>query len=662
MDHAAPRHPSPESLAAFVRGTLAPKARAKVERHVADCSRCCDVLRTVPDDSLISLLRMADADRGDRGGTGQTTEVDLPGTAEGIRIPRELADHPRYRIVGLIGAGGMGVVYRAEHRLMQRQVALKVLSRHLSRRIAATERSRNEMKAAARLSHPNIVTAHDADQAGDFQFLVMEFVEGTSLARVVEKHGPLPVAHACNYARQAAQGLQHAFERGMVHRDIKPQNLMLTRPGQVKILDFGLARFKWELDPEGGETPVGSSAGVTADGEVLGTPDYIAPEQVSNSRRADVRSDIYSLGCTLYYLLSGRVPYPGGSVAQKLVSHLHVAPKALGELRDDVPPALVEVLSRMMEKDPSRRYQTPAEVAAALAPFAKPGVPPATIVAPEVVPETISSIQLAPETGPTTPPARRRLRPLPAVAAGTAAIALGVMLLASLDAPRGPRPPQGPAAADRTTPPAAGAPARPGPIALPVQRDETPAPVLPAAAGQPRRVLIVAPSRYWFLDYDRVRGVLEGGGIGVSVASTGLGPASPDGPGGGGPLTPDLLLRDARPDRFDAVVFIGGSVEELIGPSPGGRDARAIIEGMLREGKYVCSLCKGTNVLAAAGALRGHDAAKSHYIRQEYRNPQVAHWVMDEPFVASDLILTGGDFTVAEDFARGLLQTLDRGR
>ncbi len=215
-----------------------------------------------------------------------------------IGLPPELLNHPRYRVLALLGAGGMGAVYKAEHRLMERLVALKVMAARLLGNAAMVERFRREVKAAARLAHPNIVTAHDAEQAGDLHFLVMEYVEGTDLARVVAERGPLPVGEACDYVRQAAMGLQHAHEHGMIHRDIKPHNLMLTPQGTVKMLDFGLAR----LAGEAGSQPGGG----TAQGTVLGTVDYMAPEQADDAHQADIRSDIYSLGCTLYHLLSGR--------------------------------------------------------------------------------------------------------------------------------------------------------------------------------------------------------------------------------------------------------------------------------------------------------------------------------------------------------------------
>ena len=237
-------------------------------------------------------------------------------------LPKELNDHPRYRVVAALGAGGMGTVYRAEHRLMDRPVALKVIRGDLLGNEAMVERFRREVKSAARLaSHPNIVAAYDAEQAGETHMLVMEFIEGTDLARVVDRRGPLPVGEACEYARQAALGLQHAFEDGMVHRDIKPQNLMRTTRGQIKILDFGLARFASE---------VGSHAGVTAEGMVLGSADYIAPEQIDDPHAADIRADIYSLGCTLYFLLAGRPPFPDGSLIQKLLAHGEKTPRPLG--------------------------------------------------------------------------------------------------------------------------------------------------------------------------------------------------------------------------------------------------------------------------------------------------------------------------------------------
>jgi serine/threonine protein kinase len=279
-------------------------------------------------------------------------------------VPAELANHPRYRVLQLLGAGGMGSVYKAEHRLMERLVALKVINATLINQPGAVERFHREVKAAARLVHSHIVTAYDAEQVGDMHFLVMEFVEGWSLAKVIEKKGRLPVPHACDYIRQAALGLQHAFEQGMVHRDIKPHNLMLTSKGRVKILDFGLARFVSES---------GKSGGLTSVGAFMGTPDYVAPEQAADAHGADIRADIYSLGCTFYQLLTGEVPFPEGTAIQKMIAHLQQTPTPVSATRHDVPSGLVSIVDRMMAKDASQRFQTPAEVARALAVYAATG-------------------------------------------------------------------------------------------------------------------------------------------------------------------------------------------------------------------------------------------------------------------------------------------------
>jgi hypothetical protein len=254
----------------------------------------------------------------------------------------------------------MGAVYEAEHRVMRRPVAVKVIRRDYTANPEALKRFRREVANAARLSHPNIVTTHDAEDAGETQFLVMEYVEGTDLGRLVQRRGPLPVDSACDYVRQAALGLQHAFEKGMVHRDLKPHNLMLTPDSRVKILDFGLACFASE---------VASATSLTGTGMILGTVDYMAPEQADSARQADIRSDIYSLGCTLYHLLAGQPPFPTGTLIQKVMAHREKQPQPLTELRPNLPEGFMPVLERMMAKDPRHRYQTPAEVALALQPF-----------------------------------------------------------------------------------------------------------------------------------------------------------------------------------------------------------------------------------------------------------------------------------------------------
>jgi predicted Ser/Thr protein kinase len=363
-------HPGAEQLAAYQARRLGAEEAASVAAHLAGCEVCRRLLEARDADTEgAQVVAAAPTITGEvpaaaPAGNADATTVDgtAPAAKAGPAMPPALAGHPRYRVLDLLGTGGMGAVYKAEHRLMERLVALKVINHSLVGDAAAVERFRLEVKAAARVAHPHIVTAYDAEQAGDTHFLVMEFVEGTSLAEVVEVRGALPVAYACEYIRQAALGLQHAFEQGMVHRDIKPHNLMLTPRGKVKILDFGLARFARET---------GQHAQLTAAGVVMGTPDFIAPEQATDPRKADIRADVYSLGCTLYYLLTARPPFPNGTAIQKVMAHLEEAPKSVHSYRNDVPPELARVLGRMMAKDPAKRFATPVEVARALVPFVR---------------------------------------------------------------------------------------------------------------------------------------------------------------------------------------------------------------------------------------------------------------------------------------------------
>lgn len=356
-------HPDVERLAAFGYGLLAPEAAATVENHIGSCASCRDTLETLPDDRFVSLLRSAAADT--PASTMGTTATVPPAARDATAFPTELAGHPRYRLVRKLGEGGMGAVYLAEHRMMQRPVALKLIRTEYLHHPQIVERFRREVRAAARLSHPHIVTAFDAEEAGGTHFLVMEYVEGIPLNDYLEEHGPLPIEEACRYARAAALGLQCAHEQGMVHRDLKPHNLIRARNGAIKILDFGLARIACES----GQPAQGQLTGV---GVMMGTPDYMAPEQAQDSRTADIRADIYSLGCTLYQLLAGRVPFPVGSAIDKIIKHSADSPQPLGELRPDVPAGLVAVVDCMMAKRPADRFQSPAAVAAALVPFCTP--------------------------------------------------------------------------------------------------------------------------------------------------------------------------------------------------------------------------------------------------------------------------------------------------
>src|SRR5579864_1765235 len=354
-------HPGVEKLRAFGQGRLSADNAAAVEEHLADCDSCCRLLQECPADSFVGRLRK----------TRELPSSDINMNHAGLAPapaddePFELADHPRYRVVRLLGQGGMGAVYLAEHRHMGRHVALKVINPDLLNHPRSLPRFQQEVRAAAKLDHPNIVAAYDADHAASLHFLVMEYVEGQNLADYLAEKGPLPVAEACHIIRQAALGMQHAHERGMVHRDIKPHNLMLTPPGQVKVLDFGLARFAADPIQTSEISKTSEVFGLTGAGAVVGTTDYIAPEQAQDAHRADGRADIYSLGCTLYHLLSGKPPFPEGSASEKLRRHASEEPRPLNEKRTDVPEGLAAVVSRMMAKKPEDRQQTSAEVAKA---------------------------------------------------------------------------------------------------------------------------------------------------------------------------------------------------------------------------------------------------------------------------------------------------------
>jgi hypothetical protein len=255
----------------------------------------------------------------------------------------------------------MSLIYLAEDRLRDRPVVLKFLRDDLLDHPRLVERFRREADAASVLKHPNIIDVYGAESFGRWPALVMEYIKGTDLARLIEQTGPVPVRIGCEIIRQAALGLQYSFERGMVHRDIKPSNLMLSVGRTVKILDFGLAKMRSELSID---------ADLTSTGAFLGSVDYMAPEQADDPRLADIRADLYSLGCTFYHLLSGAPPFQGMAF-QVLEAHQKLEPAPLRERRPDVPAALAGLVGTMMAKEPARRFQTPGELARALSPFLK---------------------------------------------------------------------------------------------------------------------------------------------------------------------------------------------------------------------------------------------------------------------------------------------------
>jgi serine/threonine protein kinase len=290
----------------------------------------------------------------------------------------------KYLVLGPLGSGGMGQVYLCEHKVMRRRVAIKVLPDR-SGEPSALQRFHREARAVAQLHHPNIVGGYDIDRDGRLHFLVMEYIDGSTLHTVVKVGGPMGPLRAAHYVSQAAAGLQHAHEAGLVHRDVKPSNLLLDRTGCVKVLDLGLARFFHEesddLSRRHAEGPIG-------------TLDYMAPEQALDSHQADIRADIYGLGATYYFLLAGHSPFRAESSLRKLICHQFERPQPIRSLRPDVPEGVAAVIDRMTAKAPAERYQTPAQVVEALAPWTRTAVPPPP---PEEMPEVIAPARGASE-------------------------------------------------------------------------------------------------------------------------------------------------------------------------------------------------------------------------------------------------------------------------
>ncbi len=286
-----------------------------------------------------------------------------------------------YQLVERLGAGGMGEVFKAVHLRMDRFVAVKVVKKEMLDSSQAMERFKREIKSAAKLSHPNIVLAYDAgEHEGKIPYLVMEFVEGVNLARLIQMWGSLPVANAINYTIQAARGLSCAHKAGIVHRDVKPANLVLTKDGVVKVFDLGIARLVGDSNPAGG---------VTQTGMAVGTPDFMSPEQIADASRVDCRTDIYSLGCTLFFMLTGKVLFENTSICEKLLAHREKACPSLAAACPDVPSAVNAIYQRMVAKEPESRFQSMEEVINALEPLLQSPLKPLEL--PISVPKPLAS-------------------------------------------------------------------------------------------------------------------------------------------------------------------------------------------------------------------------------------------------------------------------------
>lgn len=642
-------HPTSAALLAYGQGRLSPGEMSAIESHLAGCSSCCEALESTPDDTL--LLRAREAATSGFRAREQTVAAK---SAPPREIPQPLRDHPRYRVLGLIGAGGMGAVYKAEHRKMERLVALKVINPAFVSSPAALERFEREVKTAAKLSHPNIVAAHDADAAGDLHFLVMEFVEGMSLDRLVASKGPLPPNVAANLIYQAALGLQHAHEKGMIHRDIKPQNLMRTRDGSLKILDFGLARLATQalqsaaLGDDEAITPE-RPADATRAGSLLGTPDYIAPEQATDAHLADIRADIYSLGCTLYFLLTGEPPFVGGTLLDKLHAHKTCTPTPIQLRRPEVSDELAAVLDRMLAKDPADRFARPADLAKALKPIAQAKsvatptselkanvLPSPTVIEPEQNVAALESLSIAlsaaamPVVSKSLPTIRKsgakaeqEVSPLlwiGAVVTAVLMIATCVWVISNAMGTGGPPGNQGQQIAKQEDKAAKtnqgndvaknNAAKNDGPgVPTPPkteQRQPVVTPVSPATPPQPngqKKVLMLLPQNdLFYADYLQAREGLPKQSVKLETAAARaqtvrLSPLST----GGQPVTPDFALSaETKAEDYAALIFVGATAPELCS-GPAGRHVKRLLTEFQAAKKPIAALCAGQHVPAYHG-------------------------------------------------------------
>jgi len=372
-----------DRIDAYLVGALVESEIEQVRQHLADCPQCRAIAEELEEEfdsmssNLVGLLRRPapvaeyldepEFQRALAKADALRHEVSFFPARQAAGSPIQDPPHPeqlgQYQLLERLGRGGMGTVYKALHTKLRREVALKILPPERMDDAGSATRFLREMEAVGELDHPNIIRATDAAEVEGIHFLVMELVQGIDLHKLVGTCGPLATADACELIRQTAIGLQHAHEHGMVHRDIKPSNLILTSEGMVKVLDLGLARLR--------SSPA-ESQGLTESGQMMGTLDYMAPEQADDAHTVDIRGDIYSLGCTLYKLLTGHAPFSGSEYdrpIRKMMAHAQKSPPPVRQDRSDVPEGLQKAIDRLLAKDPADRYATPGAMADALGPF-----------------------------------------------------------------------------------------------------------------------------------------------------------------------------------------------------------------------------------------------------------------------------------------------------
>lgn len=687
------QHPDPESLHRFANGDVPEEDFAEIAAHLDECDSCLRIVTEAPGDSLHERIVSA-ANQGTRvdrlsDATPANSSFEVANVvpmrkrarankeSNDDEVPEELATHPKYKILRHLGTGGMGSVFLAKHRLMDRTVALKLIRSSILDNPRALERFQKEVRVVSRLSHPNIVSALDAEQVGDTHFLVMEYVRGTDLNRFIQLKGPLTVLQSCHFAMQIAKGLQHAHEKGLVHRDIKPRNLMLLEQGQIKILDFGLATLR--------ERDEADDLDLTHHGAVLGTPDYISPEQATNARDVDIRADIYSLGCTLYFFLTGNAPFQFESTAEKLGAHLHLPPPDVQAERPEVGPELSEYIQRMMAKDRSERPAEPSDVAEALGNFFRthkkasrnqkqvhPVVIPSSGAVPLVLPNEAAAgnkdeslAEHVPET--LAENGITEFQELPAPAMSVAAVPDGDIDGAAAVAAESPT--VDTLIAEQPTYDSIGSTESfSQPHATKAKRNRYPFPVMIAGAAalglllivsiigiafgsglfgdndsegsdgllggsstNTERFLIAVPfESYWEHDLTHIVEQLDAAGFRYDFVSSQTGQAT---------AHPNSIVRgwvdiehklgDINPDDYDGVIFIGAYPEdkvEFIQGAAGGESAKRVIDKMLADDKFVIGLCGGIAPLISSGALDHRLSAYNQYLPESLENRAEVRW------------------------------------
>ncbi len=416
-----------ETLRAFAKGQLDEAAEREVMLLLETYPELAAQVAAISVDSVIAKMRSHSQIVSNQSLSSQLScpspdETELLANATGAvcEIPSELSALSDFKILREIGRGGMGVVYLAQHVHTGRKEVLKVLNERLNSNSEARKRFDQEIRCIASMNHESIVRCYTVKQVGDAVVLCMEYVPGKNLHQLIANNGPLPIQFACGVAIKICLGLQHAMNNGLIHRDIKPSNIMIHKADgkiKAKLLDFGLAR----LNTDGRDQKHQPDSVLTDDGTLLGTLEYIAPEQCLDAASADIRSDIYSLGCSLYHMLAGHPPF-SGSTGELVLAHSQTTPPAIDLVRPEIPKQLADVVAKMLAKDPDERYATPQQVAEALKPFAVKSTSatdaPVSAAKSEASIDTAveqrnqadTSVELKPDTAPQSEPLRNRPR------------------------------------------------------------------------------------------------------------------------------------------------------------------------------------------------------------------------------------------------------------